>query len=65
MLRLRVCLIRLTTKCAKKNCMNTAEAKRVLETALLCAHEPLTVNMMKKLFQDSDDDVDVVGADTI
>ena len=45
--------------------MNTAEAKRVLETALLCAHEPLTVNMMKKLFQDSDDDVDVVGADTI
>lgn len=45
--------------------MNTAEAKRVLETALLCAHEPLTVNMMKKLFQDSEDDVDVVGADTI
>jgi segregation and condensation protein B len=45
--------------------MNTAEAKRVLETALLCAHEPLTVNMMKKLFQDSDDEVDVVGADTI
>lgn len=45
--------------------MNTAEAKRVLETALLCAHEPLTVNMMKKLFQDSDDENDVVGADTI
>jgi segregation and condensation protein B len=45
--------------------MNTAEAKRVLETALLCAHEPLTVNMMKKLFQDGDDEVDVVGADTI
>ena len=45
--------------------MNTAEAKRVLETALLCAHEPLTVNMMKKLFHDSDDENDVVGADTI
>ncbi|MFZ6812878.1 SMC-Scp complex subunit ScpB [Undibacterium sp. Rencai35W] len=45
--------------------MNTAEAKRVLETALLCAHEPLTVNTMKKLFQDSDDSSEVVGADTI
>ncbi|MBC3906543.1 SMC-Scp complex subunit ScpB [Undibacterium umbellatum] len=45
--------------------MNTAEAKRVLETALLCAPEPLTVNTMKKLFQDADDQGDVVGADTI
>jgi segregation and condensation protein B len=45
--------------------MNTAEAKRVLETALLCAHEPLTINTMKKLFLDSDDDADIVGADTI
>lgn len=45
--------------------MNTAEAKRVLETALLCAHEPLTINTMKKLFLDSDDQSDVVGADTI
>ncbi|WP_394781895.1 SMC-Scp complex subunit ScpB [Undibacterium sp.] len=45
--------------------MNTAEAKRVLETALLCAHEPLTVNTMKKLFLDGDDQDDVVGADTI
>ena len=45
--------------------MNTAEAKRVLETALLCAPEPLTVNNMKKLFQDADDEGDVVGADTI
>ena len=45
--------------------MNTAEAKRVLETALLCAHEPLTVHSMKKLFQESDDQGDVVGADTI
>lgn len=45
--------------------MNTAEAKRVLETALLCAHEPLSVNTMKKLFQDGDEQADVVGADTI
>ena len=45
--------------------MNTAEAKRVLETALLCAPEPLTINAMKKLFRDSDDQDDVVGADTI
>lgn len=45
--------------------MNTAEAKRVLETALLCAHEPLTVHTMKKLFQVSDDDSEVIGADTI
>ncbi|MFZ6870935.1 SMC-Scp complex subunit ScpB [Undibacterium sp. Di27W] len=45
--------------------MNTAEAKRVLETALLCAPEPLTVNTMKKLFQEADDQGDVVGADTI
>jgi len=45
--------------------MNTAEAKRVLETALLCAPEPLTVGAMKKLFQETDDRDDVVGADTI
>ena len=45
--------------------MNTAEAKRVLETALLCAPEPLTVHAMKKLFQETDDQDDVVGADTI
>ena len=37
----------------------------MLETALLCAHDPLTVNMMKKLFQDGDEQIDVVGADTI
>ncbi|MBC7404298.1 MAG: SMC-Scp complex subunit ScpB [Cytophaga sp.] len=45
--------------------MNTADAKRVLETALLCAHEPLTINVMKKLFQEGDEQIDVVGADTI
>ncbi|WP_151446202.1 SMC-Scp complex subunit ScpB [Lacisediminimonas profundi] len=41
--------------------MNTAEAKKVLETALLCAHEPLTINDLKKLYLDDDE----VGGDTI
>lgn len=45
--------------------MNTADAKRVLETALLCAHEPLTIHTMKKLFVDANDQEDLVGADTI
>lgn len=45
--------------------MNTADAKRVLETALLCAHEPLTVNVMRRLFQDNDGQSDTIGADTI
>ncbi len=34
--------------------MNTGEAKKVLETALLCAHEPLSVNDMRKLFADDE-----------
>lgn len=34
--------------------MNTSEAKRVLETALLCAHEPLSVSDMKKLYAESE-----------
>ncbi|MBC7503026.1 MAG: SMC-Scp complex subunit ScpB [Herminiimonas sp.] len=45
--------------------MNTIEAKKVLETALLCAHEPLSINDLRKLYADSDDDDDGVGADTI
>src|SRR5437899_1369214 len=45
--------------------MNTAEAKKVLETALLCAHEPLSINAMKKLFVEEGDGEDMVGADTI
>jgi segregation and condensation protein B len=36
--------------------MNTAEAKKVLETALLCAHEPLSMHDMKKLLAPQDDD---------
>ena len=35
--------------------MNTAEAKKVLETALLCAHEPISINDLKKLFVDHED----------
>ena len=49
--------------------MNTIEAKKVLETALLCAYEPLSINSLKKLFVDIDDQGRVrgvgVGADTI
>ena len=49
--------------------MNTEEAKKVLETALLCAREPLTIHAMKKLFVDIDDNGrplgEGVGGDTI
>lgn len=36
--------------------MNIAEAKKILETALLCAHEPLSINDMKKLYVEGDAD---------
>jgi len=45
--------------------MNTIEAKKVLETALLCAHEPLSINDMKKLYAENGEADDEVGADTI
>src|SRR3954462_4752444 len=45
--------------------MDTAEAKKVLETALLCAHEPLSINDMKKLYAESEGGGNEVGADTI
>jgi segregation and condensation protein B len=45
--------------------MNTIEAKKVLETALLCAHEPLSINDMKKLYVESEEAHPEVGADTI
>lgn len=44
--------------------MNTAEAKRVLETALLCTHEPLSMAELKKLYV-GDDGSEAAGADTI
>ncbi|MCA1324839.1 SMC-Scp complex subunit ScpB [Herbaspirillum sp. alder98] len=36
--------------------MNIAEAKKVLETALLCTHEPLSINDLKKLYADPEHD---------
>ena len=39
--------------------MNTADAKRVLETALICTQQPLTVRELRVLFDDE------LGADTI
>jgi segregation and condensation protein B len=39
--------------------MNTTEAKRILETALICAQQPLQVRDMRVLFNDS------LGADTL
>lgn len=44
--------------------MNTAEAKKVLETALLCTNEPLSIYDLKKLYV-SDDGSEAAGADTI
>ncbi|HJW56511.1 MAG TPA: SMC-Scp complex subunit ScpB [Burkholderiaceae bacterium] len=45
--------------------MDTAEAKKVLETALLCAHEPLSINDMKKLFVENAQGSGSFDADTI
>ena len=49
--------------------MNTIEAKKVLETALLCAREPLSILSLKKLFADVDanggQNTSGVGADAI
>jgi segregation and condensation protein B len=39
--------------------MNTADARRVLETALICAQQPLPVRELRVLFRDE------LGADTI
>ncbi len=44
--------------------MNTAEAKKVLETALLCTQEPLSMADLKKLYAADDGSV-AAGADTI
>lgn len=46
--------------------MNTIEAKKVLETALLCTHEALSINDLKKLFNGSaDNDEDAMDTDSI
>jgi segregation and condensation protein B len=39
--------------------MNTSEAKRILETALICAQQPVLVRDMRVLFQEE------IGADTL
>lgn len=39
--------------------MNTADAKRVLETALLCAQQPVALRELRTLFDDA------LGADTV
>jgi segregation and condensation protein B len=39
--------------------MNTADAKRILETALICSHQPLPVRELRVLFHDE------LGADTL
>ena len=39
--------------------MNTSEAKRILETALICVQQPLLVRDMRVLFEDE------IGADTL
>ena len=39
--------------------MNTADAKRILETALICSAQPLQVRELRVLFDDE------LGADTI
>lgn len=39
--------------------MNTQDAKRVLETALICAHQPLSLGALRALFDDQ------VGPDTL
>ncbi|NEX60397.1 SMC-Scp complex subunit ScpB [Noviherbaspirillum galbum] len=45
--------------------MDTVEAKKVLETALLCAHEPLSINDMKKLYMDNGEGESLVSAEAI
>lgn len=39
--------------------MDTPEAKKILETALLCAHEPLSAHDMRKLFSGLEDELGV------
>ncbi|MDY7579787.1 SMC-Scp complex subunit ScpB [Herbaspirillum sp. RTI4] len=45
--------------------MNIVEAKKVLETALLCTHEPLSINDLKTLYAASDEAECEINTDTI
>ena len=64
--RLRIAVIRKSNQddATRDTHMNTAEAKNVLETALLCASEPLSLSDLKKLFAEDDGDSSV-GADSL
>lgn len=46
-------------------CMDFAEAKKILETALLCAQEPLSLNDMKSLFAFEGGEHSAIGAKDI
>lgn len=45
--------------------MDIPEAKKVLETALLCSHEPLSVHDMRKLFNSSEGALDTAEINAI
>jgi segregation and condensation protein B len=45
--------------------MNIAGAKKILETALLCAHEPLSINDMKKLYVETSESDTQIDTDAI
>ena len=45
--------------------MDSSEAKTVLETALLCTHEPLSIDGMKRLFSEGGEGDSVFGTDEI
>lgn len=45
--------------------MNTTEAKKVLETALLCAQEPLSMQALRCLYMDETNPSNRIGADTV
>jgi segregation and condensation protein B len=45
--------------------MDMNEAKKVLETALLCAHEPLSINGMRKLYAETEGGESAVSADMV
>lgn len=45
--------------------MNTDEAMKVLETALLCAHEPLSINALRRLYADREESESMFGPDEL
>lgn len=51
------CVVQADTR--QSSSMNTQDAKRVLETALICANQPLPLRAMRNLFEDQ------IGPDTL